>query len=605
MICRRLTICCYYALLLLSTSGMMFMAKGTDLMTVFLGLETLSIPIYVFVGFHRQRMSSVEGAFKYFLLGAFASGFLLYGIALIYAATGTTKIASVASALLDGRVAGNPLLLAGAALVLVGFAFKVSLVPFHMWTPDAYEGAPTVVTAFMSAAVKAAAFAALIRVFLVALPGMQPVMWKVLWVLAVLTMTVGNLSALVQDNLKRMLAYSSIAHAGYILVGIVAANQTGSTGVLFYREGIGSTVKVFQDARGEKTLSIDGFPVAGTTIGMLDAQETLGNFAMLLSSAPSPRVNLIGFGAGGASWEALQYGADGVDCVELVPGVIEAAGWFPEVNHGVLNKPGYHLIMGDGRNYALVSDKTYDVISVDATSPKMAGNGSLYTREFFSLIADRLSEHGLAAQWLPFHLLSDAELKMTARTFMQVFPHTTLWLSPLKYHGLLVGSRTPMQIDMRELRRKLTRPEVARELARVGVVRPLDFLSGFVMGEDDLRSYVKGARLNTDNHPYLEFTPAWSYFLAQRYAMQNLTAFRAARRSVLPMLVNLGDTPEAAAATRDSVSRRFEATQHSFWGDILYALGKSDRAWSEWTAALSIDPSDSSATRGIRRATGR
>ncbi|PWB68175.1 MAG: NADH-quinone oxidoreductase subunit N, partial [Deltaproteobacteria bacterium] len=224
----------FYALLLLSTSGMMFMAKGTDLMTIFLGLETLSIPIYVLVGFHRHRMSSIEGALKYFLLGAFASGFFLYGIALMYSATGTTKLTVLASMLLDPRLAANPLFLGGVGLLLVGLAFKVSLVPFHMWTPDAYEGAPTVITAFMSAAVKAAAFAALIRVALLTFGGMQPAMWKVLWVLAVLTMTVGNLSALLQDNVKRMLAYSSIAHAGYILVGLVSGDVLGSQASLFY-----------------------------------------------------------------------------------------------------------------------------------------------------------------------------------------------------------------------------------------------------------------------------------------------------------------------------------------------------------------------------------
>ncbi len=224
----------FYSLLLLSTSGMMFMAKGTDLMTVFLGLETLSIPIYVLVGFHRNRMSSIEGALKYFLLGAFASGFFLYGIALMYAVSGTTKIPALAGMLYDARFAGNPVFLAGAGLLVVGFAFKVSLVPFHMWTPDAYEGAPTVVTAFMSAAVKAAAFTALLRVLLLTLPALQPMMGKILWVLAVLTMTVGNLSALGQDNIKRMLAYSSIAHAGYILVGMVSGDVLGGQASLFY-----------------------------------------------------------------------------------------------------------------------------------------------------------------------------------------------------------------------------------------------------------------------------------------------------------------------------------------------------------------------------------
>ena len=224
----------FYALLLFSTAGMLFMAKGTDLMTVFLGLETMSIPIYCLVGFHRNRMTSLEGALKYFLLGAFASGFLLYGIALMYSVTGTTKIPAIAGMIGDLRLSGNPVFMVGVGLLLAGFAFKVSLVPFHMWTPDAYQGAPTVVTAFMAAGVKAAAFAALLRVTLLTFPALGPVMTNILWVLAFLTMTVGNLSALLQDNLKRMLAYSSIAHAGYILVGIVAGDVAGAQAALFY-----------------------------------------------------------------------------------------------------------------------------------------------------------------------------------------------------------------------------------------------------------------------------------------------------------------------------------------------------------------------------------
>ncbi len=224
----------FYALLLLSAVGMLIMAKGTDLMTVFLGLETMSIPVYCLVGFHRNRMTSLEGALKYFLLGAFASGFLLYGMALIYFVTGTTKIVPIAAMARDLRLLGNPVFLAGTGLLLVGFGFKVSLVPFHMWTPDAYEGAPTLVTAYMGAAVKAAAFAALIRVALLTFPAMGPAMTGVLWVLAALTMTVGNLSALLQDNVKRMLAYSSIAHAGYILVGLVAGDVAGGQASLFY-----------------------------------------------------------------------------------------------------------------------------------------------------------------------------------------------------------------------------------------------------------------------------------------------------------------------------------------------------------------------------------
>ncbi|MEW6719928.1 MAG: NADH-quinone oxidoreductase subunit N [Thermodesulfobacteriota bacterium] len=252
----------FYALLLFSVAGMLFMAKGTDLMTVFLGLETMSIPIYCLVGFHRDRMTSLEGALKYFLLGAFASGFLLYGMALIYAASGTTKIAAFAAMAADLHLSANPVFVCGVVLLLAGFGFKVSLVPFHMWTPDAYEGAPTVVTAFMGAAVKAAAFTALIRVAMLAFPALLPEMPDILWALAVLTMTVGNLSALLQDNLKRMLAYSSIAHAGYVLVGLVAGGVAGGQAALFYLlvyafMNLGAFGAIMLAARGED----DGYDI--------------------------------------------------------------------------------------------------------------------------------------------------------------------------------------------------------------------------------------------------------------------------------------------------------------------------------------------------------
>jgi len=222
----------YYALLLFSATGMVVMAKAADLMALFLGLELLSIPIYVLVGFDRKRVSSIEGSMKYFVLGSFATGFFLYGIALLYASTGTTNLHAMREFLRQGNVSG--MFLAGTALLIVGFAFKASLVPFHMWTPDAYHGAPTTITAFMSAGPKAAAFAALIKVLFVVLPGLHFFLWRGLWIIAVLTMTVGNISALVQDNVKRMLAYSSIAHAGYILVGLVSGDSLGGQAAMFY-----------------------------------------------------------------------------------------------------------------------------------------------------------------------------------------------------------------------------------------------------------------------------------------------------------------------------------------------------------------------------------
>lgn len=224
-----------YPLMLFATVGMMLMASGTDLMTIFLGLEVLSVSLYVLAGFNRLNLKSNEAGLKYFLLGAFSTGFLLYGMALTYGATGTTRVAAIASYVSqNGMVLANPMLLAGMLLMAVGFSFKIAAAPFHMWTPDVYEGAPTPMTAFMSVGPKAAGFAAFLRVFVVAFPAFKADWSDLLWVLAVLTMTVGNITALYQTNIKRMLAYSSIAHAGYVLVGFTAGNAVGNAGVLFY-----------------------------------------------------------------------------------------------------------------------------------------------------------------------------------------------------------------------------------------------------------------------------------------------------------------------------------------------------------------------------------
>lgn len=224
-----------YPLILFATVGMMFMASGTDMMVIFLGLELLSICLYVLAGFNRDSIKSNEAGLKYFLLGAFSTGFLLYGMALTYGATGSTKLAAIATyAMQSQAVSSNPLFVVGMLLIAVGFSFKVAAAPFHMWTPDVYQGAPTPVTAFMSAGPKAAAFAAFLRVMVFAFPMLKTDWTNLLWILAVLTMTVGNVIALSQDNVKRMLAYSSIAHAGYALVGFTACNAEGAAGILFY-----------------------------------------------------------------------------------------------------------------------------------------------------------------------------------------------------------------------------------------------------------------------------------------------------------------------------------------------------------------------------------
>ena len=224
----------YYALMLFAIAGMMLMAVATDLLIVFLALEVFSLALYVMTGLRRHVFASTEGAFKYFLLGGFSSAFFLYGIAFTYGLAGSTHLGRVAEAVRQAAPQGGPLLLVALGLLLVGFAFKVAAVPFHMWTPDAYEGAPTIVTGFMSTAVKAAAFAAFARVFLYALEPLRGDWTPVLWVLAMCTMILGSVVGVAQTSLKRMLAYSSIAHGGYLLVALTSGNEIGRAAILFY-----------------------------------------------------------------------------------------------------------------------------------------------------------------------------------------------------------------------------------------------------------------------------------------------------------------------------------------------------------------------------------
>jgi NADH-quinone oxidoreductase subunit N len=275
----------YYSLLLVTIGGMMLMTYAYDLMVVFIALELLSIPLYVLTGFVRNDPNSEEAALKYFLLGAFSSGFVLYGVALIFGATGHTDFAKIVATVAAGK-ANTSLFLVGASLLLVGFGFKSAAVPFHMWSPDVYQGAPSSVTAFMSVGAKAAGFAALLRVFVVAFPSLSPDLTPLLWALAALTMVVGNVIAIAQTNIKRLLAYSSIAQSGYLLMAFVPyGNQSvrsdSIAAMLFYLAsycvatfGAWAVVIALEKAEG-KGLNLDDYAGLGRSHPVLAAAMTV------------------------------------------------------------------------------------------------------------------------------------------------------------------------------------------------------------------------------------------------------------------------------------------------------------------------------------------
>lgn len=291
----------YYTLLLFSVAGMMLMAQAADLIIVFLALELLSLPLYVLAAFARPQAEFEEAGIKYFLLGAFASGFVVYGITLAFGATGSTSLTAIAAAV-SGGTADLGLLVVGAALILVGFGFKVAAVPFHMWTPDVYQGAPSAVTAFMASGAKIAGFAALLRVFSSAFTALSVDLTPILWGLAALTMIVGNLIAISQTNIKRLLAYSSIAHAGYILMAFVPFGNPDVRPVsiaagLFYlvayavtNFGAWAVVIALEKSEG-KGLNLDDYAGLGRKYPALAAAMTI--FMLSLTGVP-PTLGLIG-----------------------------------------------------------------------------------------------------------------------------------------------------------------------------------------------------------------------------------------------------------------------------------------------------------------------
>ena len=413
------------------------------------------------------------------------------------------------------------------------------------------------------------------------IPGLG--VFKSVVVVAALNVTVGLvlLSSLPAWRLRKKVAASLGAGLSYVVTLAILISYGGfmfsspierenMAGVLYYNEGIGATVKVYQDYFMNKSISIDGFPVAGTITRHVDAQKSLGHLPLLLTQNPHPSVGIIGFGAGGSSWAAMQYDTADVDCIELLPAVLEAAEFIPEVNHGVMTDPRLELIFADGRNHMLVTDKTYDIISVDATSPKSSGSGSLYTMEFYQLCQQKLAADGLMIQWLPYHLLSEEDVKMTARTFQQVFPHASLWFSFQRHYYILVGTQQELEIDFQQLSAWTSRANIQDELVPLGIKDAYDVLACFILDEHSLAQYSAGSRLNTDNHPYLEYAPNSAYLVIDNSVRQNLKAIAPLRQSVCPYVVNTGATPSQSQLVELDLLKRMMTTRiEDFWPDYV------------------------------------
>jgi spermidine synthase len=376
--------------------------------------------------------------------------------------------------------------------------------------------------------------------------------------------------------------------------------------ILYYDEGVAGVVKVATDVYDRRLLSINGWSVAGTGSPNPDlalvndypeVQKMLAHLPMLLHPAPR-QVLVIGFGAGGTSWSMSRYAVERLDIVEFVPGVIAAAPLFPEVNHNVLADPRVRVTIDDGRNYLLVTPETYDVISVDTLDPKHAGNGNLYTREFYALSKRALKPGGLFVQWLPYHQVDNASLKLIAHTFQHVYPHGTLWLTRFKGYALLLGAPEPLRIDVARLQERLRDPNLQRDLAEAHVATPWQFLEGFTMRPDTLRRYTAGAtRLNSYHHPYVEFFGfAW-----HDPVEENLAELAGYADDVAPLLsFPDGEAPEQRQAFLERLALQRRISRHIFRGYLANWRRQLREGTREYRKALKLDPQD----EGIKHALG-
>ncbi|MCH7761333.1 fused MFS/spermidine synthase, partial [candidate division TA06 bacterium] len=363
--------------------------------------------------------------------------------------------------------------------------------------------------------------------------------------------------------------------------------------LLFYKEDMAGTVSVIEQKRsGVRLCYVNSNFVCGTSYDALKTIRMLGHLPLLLH--PNPRsVLVIGFGMGVTTWSVTQHPIEKVVVVELSPAVVDASKYFSQVNHNVLNDPRVRLVEGDGRNYLLMTDERYDVITCDPTHP-LLGSGNLYTRDYFELCKERLTDGGIIVQYLPLHLLSPEDLKTAISTFKEVFPHTTVWFA--FSHGILVGTEGRLKIDYTSLKRRLSKEKIRQSLKESDLNEPFAFLSCFLLGEDGVDRFVARARINTDDRPRIEFSGQRS--IGVETWSENLSRLLPFRGDVSTHLSHI--EVEEEAEVRSKLSTIFSAGEHSLRGRVLYKRGRVEEAISEYRQTLEIYPEDEETKRWLK-----
>jgi len=346
--------------------------------------------------------------------------------------------------------------------------------------------------------------------------------------------------------------------------------------LLFYEEDNTATVKVYELDDEKRVISINGYEVAGSYVSLQEIQKALGHYPVLLHRNPQSAL-IVGFGAGGTSWTLSRYGLERIDLVEIVPAVLKAAPYLDEVNHGVLYEPNFRAVIDDGRNYVHATRKTYDIITVDSVDPKHAGNGNLYSVDFYEDCLSKLNPGGVMAEWIPYHLLSEKELKIIMKSFATAFPHHQLWFTPQYNYFILVGSPAEIVLDYARLSDVFLNPEIAADLRISGAISPASFVSTFAMDEDAIASYVSDIdQINTYDRPYIEFFGEYNYGTFGQLTVASPMG--------MPNIINM------AAADMRAVEANALVALDIIKGRYYFTRKEYSKASDYWRKTLGLDP---------------